>query len=140
MQLRTYADLTHIPVFVEYSSAGCDPCVYFKKNVYNNTDFQDWVKDSPYLFCRIEIESYESFSNPSLYPQPYYVDKVWAKEKYGETPGYIPIMMWYWNKGDGNLVFDLSSYHFNPSAKGSNPPFSMDELMQMTNDKFKGYV
>lgn len=53
-----------------------------------------------------------------------------------------PVLMWYWKKpGDATAsVFDVQSYHFNPSASGSVPPFSMDELMQITDNYFKDYV
>lgn len=140
-QLREFADKHNIPVFVEYSSKGCKPCEYFKTNVFNNTKFQDWVSNSKYLFCRIEVEGDESFNQPVKYPQPYYVNYVWAKEKYGEKGPMPPVLMWYWKK-PGDLtasVFVVQSYHFNPSASGSVPPFSMDELMSITDNYFKDY-
>lgn len=126
-ELRQYADENGMPVLAEYSSAGCDPCQYFKKNVFLNSDFQSWAKKSPYLFCKVDIAGGESFQNEKLYPQPYYIDNVWAKEKYGDSPPSIPVFMWYWKpKGASSpSVFELSTYHFAPNALGAKPPFTM---------------
>ena len=132
-QLKEYADRRHIPVFIEYSSAGCEPCRYFKQHIYDNADFQSWVKKSPYLFCRVEIESGESWTDPVRFPQPYAVDQ-WVGNDVSRLPPHI---CWYWNRPDGEVFKEAVSYHFSPGQ--SEPPFSMEQLMQMTEDKFAEY-
>ena len=43
-QLKEYADTNNIPVFLEFSSANCEPCKDFKQNTFNNSNFQSAVK------------------------------------------------------------------------------------------------
>lgn len=96
---------------------------------------------SPYLFCRIEIEKNDNFDNKQQNPAAYYIDKVWAPEVDSAVKSYsIPIFFWYWKNKSGQMtVSDLSSYHYNPSPAGDFPPFSMEELMNATDSKFKSY-
>ncbi len=139
-ELREYADKNGIPVLCEYSKDGCSPCMYFKKNVFKNLDFQNWVMKSPYLFCRIEIGKDENFENEIKYPEPYYIDKIWARQiNSNVTKMSIPIFFWYWNKNGITQVGDLSSYHFNPDSTGAKPPFSMQQIMSYTDSKFSTY-
>lgn len=139
-ELREYADEHGIPVLAGYSSSGCSPCKWFHSNYFNSDVFQTWVKNSPYLFCRVESDVEGSFSDRQNFPQDYYIDNVWAKEKYGDSNVYIPVFFWYWKrKGDAApTVFDLSSFHFD--AKTNTPPWSMQQMMNMTDDKFSGYT
>lgn len=141
-EVREFADKHNIPVLIEYSSVGCNPCIYFKRNVFNNSDFQAWVGKCPYLFCRVETEDDQNFDNSTAYPQAYYLNNVWARESPNFKNQGIPVFMWYWKKaGDQQAsVWDISSYHFAAQAAGSKPPFSMEELMEMTDNKFSGYV
>lgn len=132
-ELRQFADRYNIPVLIEYSSEGCNPCEHFKNNYYKDVGFQTWVSKQPYLFCRIEIKSNQTWDNPSLYPQPYYVDSEWVQA--GTTS--LPIFCWYWKKKDGTIIKDIKSFHFNPN--GGIPPFTIEELEKMTNDKFGSY-
>lgn len=127
---------------IEYSSSGCDPCEYFKRYVYNDERFQKWVAESPYMFCRIETTGGQSFDNAQTSPQPYYVKNVWSAESPNYANQGIPVFMWYWLKpGETTAsVWDIQSYHFNPNWAGAQPPFTMDELMAMTDQKFAGYV
>lgn len=77
IQLKEFADEHEIPVFVEFGDSGCSPCQVFKKEIFNNDEFQKWVKEQPYLFCKVETESNTQFSDPS-YEVPYFVNVEWA--------------------------------------------------------------
>ena len=134
-ELKPFADKYHIPVFVEYSSAGCRPCKYFKNNVYDNAEFQAWVRAQRCLFCRIEIEEGESWSDPANFPQPYAVDQ-WI----GKNPDItlsLPYLGFYWNREDGEVRKDVKSYHFNPGQ--DEPPYSIPALQQLIEDFIAEY-
>lgn len=137
-ELKAFADKNKIPVLVEFSDEGCPPCINFKETIYNNTEFQDWVEKSPYLFCRVETEQGQKFSNPK-YEQPYFVDFEWARQQ----PNYdqkmsIPVLMWYWkdSNNDNVRVWDMMTYHFSPGAAA---PITWKQLTEMTDQKFAEY-
>lgn len=134
-ELKPFADKYHIPVFVEYSSAGCRPCKYFKNNVYDDAEFQAWVRTQRCLFCRIEIEEGESWTDQARCPQPYAVDQ-WI----GKNPDVtlsLPYLGFYWNRPDGEVRKEVKSYHFNPGQ--DEPPYSIVDLEQMVEDFISEY-
>ena len=105
IKLKEYADANHVPCFVEFSDAGCTPCKEFRSTIYNTPDFQKWVKNSGYYYCRIETQTHSMFNQFGT--NPYFVYHTWAKE----TSMIIPIFIYYWNKEDGTTVWNISSYH-----------------------------
>ena len=133
--VKKFADRFHIPVLIEYSSEGCDPCDYFKKNIYKDKAFQDWVSRMNCLFVRIEIKSGERWDDPHRYPQPYFVDHEWV----GEGTVSIPVFCWYWNKQDDQPPMKVTTtYHFSPGQ--TEPPFTMNDLMLSTEQFFSEYT
>lgn len=54
---------------------------------------------------------------------------------------YYPILVWYWKKPDDVVgevsVYEEKSYFFNPN--NGVPPYSVDDIIRMTDDFFKGY-
>ena len=133
--VKPFADRFNIPVLIEYSSEGCDPCDYFKKNVYRDKTFQDWVAGMKCLFVRIEIKSGQKWDDPAAFPEPYFVDHEWV----GEGSVSIPVFCWYWNKGGDQAPVKITqTYHFSPGDQ--NPPFSMQDIMLSTEQIFSGYV
>lgn len=132
--VKEFADKYHVPVLIEYSSQGCDPCEYFKKQIYRNKTFQDWVSGMKCLFVRVEIKSGEKWDDPAAYPEPYFVDHEWV----GEGSVSIPVFCWYWNKGDDQAPVKITrTYHFSPGEQEA--PFSMQDLMLSTEQIFSGY-
>ena len=137
-ELRKFADDNGIPCFVEYSSAGCPPCEYFRTQIFNTREFQNWSAKSPYLFCRIETpeDAKNAFVDNVNYPESYYVDKVWGKEIYKDNSIYLPVLLWYWKDKSGNLqVSEYSTYHYNPGKKN----LTAQELMDKIDNMFKNY-
>lgn len=133
--VKQFADKYHIPVLIEYSSAGCDPCEYFKKQIYRDKTFQDWVSGMKCLFVRIEIKSGQKWDDPAAYPEPYFVDHEWV----GEGSVSIPVFCWYWNRGNDQPPVKITrTYHFSPGEQ--EPPFSMQDLMLSTEQIFSEYV
>jgi hypothetical protein len=60
-ELKQYADDNRIPAFVEFSDYGCTPCTKFRTEIYERSEFQEWVAKQPYLFCRIETKNFGEF-------------------------------------------------------------------------------
>lgn len=52
-----------------------------------------------------------------------------------------PILVWYWKKpGDTTAsVWEEKSYFFNPKD-GEVPPYSVDDIIKMTDDYFNLYI
>ena len=134
-ELKDFADLSCVPVFVQYSSDGCTPCEMWAKRVYADPGFQEWVRRTPCLFCRIELRSDERWDDPVACPQPYFVDKEWIKAK-----GSLPFYAWYWKRPDGKVVNRWVSGHFTPGKE--DPPaavFDIPTLEASIEDEFSGY-
>ena len=125
VQLKEYVDENHLPCFVEFSDAGCTPCKEFRTYVYNNPEFQKWVAESKYYYCRIETQSHDEYSDVTT--NAYFLYNIWAKR----TTMTIPIFIYYWNKPDGTVVWNLSSYH--------DEKMTYEELEQSIDDNFRGY-
>ena len=133
--VKKFADTYHVPVLIEYSSEGCDPCEYFKKHIFRDSSFQEWVSGMKCLFVRVEIKSGEKWDNPAAYPEPYFVDHDWV----GEGSVSIPVICWYWKKNDNDPPVKITrTYHFSPGEQ--EPPFSMQDLMLSTEQIFQEYV
>lgn len=113
-QLREYADINHLPVFVEFGSKNCGPCETFAAKVFNSSRFQSTLNAKKLLLCRISDTA--TFNSG----QPQYVSKNWAlRSEYPE--GKMPILMFYWNQkngmtnGYGNYIDEVHKKyaHFN---------------------------
>lgn len=90
-QLKEYADSNNIPVFLEFSSATCEPCQDFKENTFNNQEFQTAMKQKKCLLCRVELEGNERWTTPGT--QPYFCVNSW-----GDSSKSIPQTVYYWKK------------------------------------------
>ena len=93
------------------------------------------MRETKCLFCRIEIEDGESWSDPNRFPQPYAVDQ-WI----GKNPDVtlsLPYLGFYWNRADGEVRKEVKSYHFNPGE--DDPPYSIADLEQLVEDFISEY-
>lgn len=111
-QLKAYADQHHIPVFLEFSSATCEPCKDFKQNTFNNQDFQTAIKQKKCLLCRVELEGDESWTTPNT--QPYFCVHSW-----GDPNISIPQTVYYWKKADGTVKKDAYWYNYRTDPTNS---------------------
>jgi hypothetical protein len=54
-QLIAAADVAGVPVLAEFGSIGCDPCIDFRRNTFNNQTFQDNILFSKAI-CRFHAK------------------------------------------------------------------------------------
>ena len=128
-QLKKFADQNHVPVFVEYSDiGGCTKCKTYESLVYDNKEFQEWVREQPYFFCTVAVTSMMEFS--IIPSQPYFVRSQWSD---GKTS--IPAVIFYWNKEDGTVLKNIKSLHSVPI----DADYYLD-LEKEIEDNFKGYI
>ena len=104
-QVKAYADQYHIPVFLEFSSATCEPCKDFKENTFKNKEFQTAIKQKKCLLCRVELEGDERWTIPNT--QPYFCVNSWGDSKIS-----IPQTVYYWKKEDGTLIKNAYWYNY----------------------------
>lgn len=124
-ELKEYADANNIPVFLKIGSDACGPCEDFNNTIYNNEEFDKWVKSSKYLFCKYDAIGNYGFQKPGT--EEYFILNEWTCEP-GKT---IPQLMCYWKKPDGTTVRDVWVYTY-----GS---ITYQELEKKITDDFKGY-
>ena len=53
-QIYNYARQNNTPCLFIYSMLGCGPCQIYLNNIWNNSNFQEWVKTQNFYFCSIE--------------------------------------------------------------------------------------
>lgn len=95
-QLRAYADLTHVPVIVEFGSKNCGPCEDFHEQVFLQPSFQQLVASKKIFQCRNHVRDF--YSDPGAYTA-----HEWALES-EYPPGKMPILMLYWNQKNGATI------------------------------------
>ena len=95
-ETKAKADAEGIPVVIVASSSGCEFCTAMGSDVLNNKDFQAWVENSGYLFCRVKVTlgNWASTEGKAVC------------EWIDGTRGAIPRFALYWKKKDGTLVVD----------------------------------
>ena len=113
-ELKKFADDNHIPLIAEWSHAGCDPCIDFKKNTWQNKDFQDEIKKRPCLLCRIECQPYESWDTP-VNSERYYISHV-----FGDSKTLIPQFVFYWNKNGTDIRKEIWNYNYRADPANAN--------------------
>ena len=123
--LKDFVDENHLPCFVEVSDAGCTPCKEFRQTIYNNPDFQKWVQDSGYYFCRVETQTHSEYADVAS--DAYFIYNTWAKK----TSMTIPLFVYYWNKPDGTVIWEIDSFH--------DKKMTYLELEQAIDSAFSGY-
>jgi predicted transcriptional regulator len=124
-QLKEYADTNNIPVFLEFSSANCEPCKDFKQNTFNNASFQSAVKQKKCLLCRVELEGNESWSTPNT--QPYFCVNSW-----GDSRISIPQTVYYWKKSDGTTTKQAYWYNYRTDPVNSTYQTILLRIDQLT--------
>ena len=112
-ELHEFAKANHIPLVAEWSSAGCDPCIDFRRRVWQSKEFQDEVRSKSCLFCRIEAESTEHFNTPGT--QQHYISHVLSDPK-----KYIPQLVFYWLEPNGTEHKDIWVYDYRGDPANAN--------------------
>ena len=113
-QLHAFADANHIPLVLEWSSKGCEPCKDFSANTWSNSAFQEEIKSKACLFARIEAASKDHFSS-SAHRQEYYASHV-----LGNPNVLIPQLVFYWKKTDGTVIKDVWNYNHRTDPANAN--------------------
>lgn len=124
-QLKAFADLNNLPVMVERSSLGCDPCNDFKRNTWQNETFQNAIKTKPCLFCRVEADGRETFDNPTT-GQCYFVAHGW-----GKSNTLLPEILYYWKKPDGTTYEYDWNYNYRTDPANANYQTVLNRLDTM---------
>ncbi len=128
-QLKEYADSNNIPVFLEFSSATCEPCRDFKENTFNNQQFQTEMKKKKCLLCRVELEGNERWTTPGT--QPYFCVNSW-----GDSTKSIPQTVYYWKKEDGTTIKNAYWYNYRTDPVNS----TYQTILKRVDDLTAGYV
>lgn len=113
-QLHAFADANHIPLVLEWSSKGCEPCKDFSANTWSNSAFQEEIKSKACLFARIEATSKDHFSS-SAHRQEYYASHI-----LGNPNVLIPQLVFYWKKADGTVIKDVWNYNHRTDPANAN--------------------
>lgn len=124
-QLKAYADKHNIPVFLEFSSATCEPCKDFRENTFNNKEFQNAVRQKKCLLCRVELEGNQSWSTPNT--QPYFCVNSWGDPKIS-----IPQTVYYWKKSDGTTVKKAYWYNYRTDPVNSTYQTILSRIDDLT--------
>lgn len=126
IQLKAFADQHHLPVLVEWSSAGCEPCVDFRVNTWENENFQNEVVKRKCLLCRIECEPKDAWDDNSEGSQEYFVSHNW-----GDPKVLIPQLVFYWNKGNDNIYREVWNYNYRTDPANANYQTVLNKLDKM---------
>lgn len=124
-ELKAFADSNHLPLLLEFGSKGCDPCKDFKKNTFNNSDFQEQITSKPCLLSKIEIGNGESFNYPTT-TQAYY-----ASHDFGDPNTLIPQLVFYWNKSSGEIYKKIWNYNYRSDPGNANYQSVLKKLDEM---------
>lgn len=124
-QLKKFADDNHVPVLVEWGAKSCDPCRDFKKNTFSNKTFQSEVTNRKCFLCKVELGDGGSFAFPTT-TQEYFVSHEW-----GQYNQYIPQLVYYWNKGNGNVYREVWNYNYRSDPANANYQTVLNKLDTM---------
>lgn len=124
-ELKAFADKNNLPVLVERSSKGCEPCIDFRINTWSNSEFQNTIKTKPCLLCKVEVDGAESFDTPTT-SQGYFVAHNW-----GKPTTYIPELVYYWKKADGSTYFYDWNYNYRTDPTNANYQTVLNRLDAM---------
>ena len=127
-ELKAFADANNLPLLLEFGSRGCDPCVDFKKNTFNNQEFQTTIASMPCLLCKIEIGNGEAFDKPTT-TQAYY-----ASHEFGDPKTYIPQLVYYWKKASGETYKKIWNYNYRSDPGNANYQTVLAKLDEMLGD------
>lgn len=121
-QLRAFADENHLPLLLEFGSRGCDPCKDFKKNTFNNQDFQEQIAQKPCLLAKVEIGDGQSFDYPTD------TQEFYASHEIGDPKTYIPQLVYYWHKEDGTTYKEIWNYNYRSDPGNANYQTVLNKL------------
>ena len=124
-ELHEFAKANHIPLVAEWSSAGCDPCIDFRRRVWQNKEFQDKIRSKSCLFCRIEAESTEHFNNSGT--QQHYISHI-----IGDPKKLIPQLVLYWLKPNGTEYKDIWVYDYRGDPANANYQTVLSKIDALT--------
>lgn len=131
-ELKEFADKNHVPVMVEIGSEGCPPCNDFNSNIFQDSDFQQYVQnDVPILLCK--VEGIDGNTNTQFI----FAYESWCNQSDNDFPtGKMPLMLFYWNQGNGSI-----KKKYVPYQKGSDPDDlrSIDEIENEISNFIRGY-
>lgn len=130
-QLVAAADVAGVPVLAEFGSIGCDPCIDFRKNAFNNQNFQKEVTSLPVLLCKVEIGEGESFDYPAT------SQAHWISHSFGDPKTYIPQLIFYWNPpasvSTASPYKEIWNYNYRSDAANANYQTVLNKLDIMLN-------
>lgn len=124
-ELKAFADANHLPVLVERSSKGCEPCIDFRRNTWRNAAFQDAIKQKPCLLCKVEVDGATSFDSPPN-SQAYFIAHNWC-----DPNTLIPEILYYWKKSDGSTYAYDWPYNYRTDATNANYQTVLNRLDAM---------
>ena len=151
-ELKAFADANNLPLLLEFGSRGCDPCVDFKKNTFNDQEFQTEIASKPCLLCKVEIGNGEAFDRPTT-TQAYY-----ASHEFGDPKTLIPQLVYYWKKASGEIYKKIWNYNYRSDPGNANyqtvlakldemlggytgdSRFVAPRIQSMNNNKYRFYV
>ena len=126
-QLHAFADANNIPLVLEWSSKGCEPCKDFSANTWNNETFQEEIKGKACLFARIEATSKDHFSS-SNHRQEYYASHV-----LGNPNVLIPQLVFYWKKNASTTIKDVWNYNHRTDPANANYQTVLNKINNLIN-------
>lgn len=124
-EAKEFADQNNLPLLLEFGSKGCDPCIDFKKNTFNNQEFQEEIAAKPCILCKVEIGNGQAFDYPTT-SQAYYASHV-----VGDPKTYIPQLVYYWKKSDGTTYKEIWNYNYRSDPGNANYQTVLNKLDNM---------